>query len=253
MQQFFAFDFDGVICDSARETARTAWYAAHHLWPERIPAEPSAEQLARFARLRPVIETGYENVPLVILVARGVSDESILGDFHALCEALIRDEQLDHADLRQRFGAARDAWIVRDLDGWLDAQDFFPGIVDTINALSAARCIITTKEDRFTRLLVERAGLEVPADRIYALEAFESGGKRSVLEQLAHEHPQARIHFFEDRLKTLDTVHHLPWLRCYLVEWGYNTPAERERARADAQVELLDRDGFARVLRTASP
>jgi len=253
MDDCFAFDFDGVICDSARETALTAWRAAHTLWPEAIAAQPDEEQLARFVRLRPVIETGYENVVLVALVVRGIHDDAILDRFEHLCQRFIDDERLDRADLRRRFGQARDAWLASDPQSWLDAQGFFPGVVDAINALHAPRCIITTKEDRFTRVLVQRAGLEVSAERIYALEAFEGGGKRSVLEHLARAHPASRIHFFEDRLQTLDRVRDLPGLERYLVDWGYNTAAERELARTDPRIRLLDIAGFTAVLARQQP
>lgn len=248
MDDYFAFDFDGVICNSARETASTAWRAAHELWPDRIGAQPSEAQLARFVRLRPVIETGYENVTLVALVARGIDDDAILADFQRLCELFINEERLDRTDLRRRFGLARDAWLAEDPQSWLDAQGFFPGVVDAINALHAPRCIITTKEDRFTRVLVQRAGLDVPADRIFALEAFEGRGKRSVLKGLARSHPGARLHFFEDRFQTLDRMRDVPDLHMYLVDWGYNTAPERELARSDPHIALLDITGFTAVL-----
>lgn len=249
MIDYFAFDFDGVICDSSRETGKTAWLAAHELWPDRIASRPSEDQLARFSRLRPVIETGYENVPLIGLLANGTDDAAILGGFHRLCEDFISAERLERDDLRRRFGEARDAWLESDVTSWLEAQGFFPGVVEAINALDAPRCIITTKEDRFTRVLVEHAGLKVPADRIYALEAFEGRGKRSVIEGLSREHPGARIHFFEDRFPTLDRMRDLPDTLLYLVDWGYNTAAEREQARIDSRITVLDRKGFEATLR----
>lgn len=252
MEHFFAFDFDGVICDSARETAMTAWRAAHGLWPDSIGPQANEEDLARFCRLRPVIETGYENVLLVGLVARGVDDDAILGDFQRLRDALMGAEGLDRADLRRRFGQARDAWLGGDPESWLDAQGFFPGVVAAINALDAPRCIITTKEERFTRVLVARAGLRVPVDRIYALESFEGGGKDSVLVRLSRERPGARVHFFEDRYETLDRTRGVPGARLYLVDWGYNTAAERARASADPDIQVLDLDGFKALLATAA-
>ena len=249
---YLAFDFDGVICNSAGETGRTAWRAAHGLWPDVMPSEPGEDFIERFPRLRPVIETGFENVPLVGLFVRGASDDEILADFARLSRELIDGEGLDRDDLRARFGSARDTWIASDIEGWLAAQGFYPGVVDAINGLSAPRCVITTKEDRFTRVLVERAGLEVEADRIYALEAFEGRGKRSVLEALSTEFPQARLHFFEDRYVTLDRIRDLDRTDLYLVDWGYNTPAERQQAAADTRIRVLGRADFEAVLAGAT-
>jgi len=53
---------------------------------------------------------------------------------------------------------------------------------------------------------------------------------------------------FEDRLRTLDGLRQLPDTRLYLVDWGYNTGPERERARVDPQIELLDLAGFKATL-----
>lgn len=245
----FAFDFDGVIVNSASETGETAWRAAHTLWPDAMPPLPTAAYRARFPALRPVIETGFENVPLVALFVRGVTDADILANFQALASDLIDKEKLDRDDLRRRFGRARDAWIESDPEGWLAAQSFYPGVVDAINGLRAPRCIITTKEDRFTRLLVERAGLRVDANRIYALESFENRGKRGVLQDLAVEFPRSQLHFFEDRYPSLAKLHDLERTSLYLVDWGYNTPAERDLSRSDPGVELLDATGFAATLR----
>lgn len=254
MDHYFAFDFDGVICDSARETGLSAWRAAHTLWPSRFEADPPPEYVARFPVLRPVIETGWENMVLVALMQRGLDDEQLLADFHALGDAFIEEERLDRAALRRCFAEARDRRRDEDLDAWFGVQGFYPGVVEAINALPAPRCIITTKEERFARALIERAGLEVEPERIYGLEAFENRGKRSVLEALAAEFPGATLHFFEDRLATLERMVDLPRTALYLVDWGYNTAAERARAADAPQVTVLDRTNFERVLSsTVSP
>ena len=54
--------------------------------------------------------------------------------------------------------------------------------------------------------------------------------------------------FLEDRFPTLDRLRDLERTRLYLVDWGYSTPAERERARHDADIEVLDGAGFASLL-----
>lgn len=248
---YFAFDFDGVVCNSAKETGLTAWRAANAMWPELVSSEPSTEFVARFPILRPVVETGYDNLPLVRLMVDGYSDDTILTQFQSLTAELIEAENLNRPELRSRFGAARDAWIKSDIESWLAAQNFYPGVVEAINALDAPACIITTKEARFTKVLIERASLAVEPDRVYALESFEGAGKRSVLAALAREYPDDDCHFFEDRFVTLDGIRDLERTHHYLVDWGYNTPAERERAASDDDIKLLDMDAFTRLLAQA--
>jgi phosphoglycolate phosphatase-like HAD superfamily hydrolase len=251
MSNYFAFDFDGVICDSARESGLTAWHAAHDLWPERVDSTPSTDFIARFPGLRSVIETGHENLAVVDLVVNGYSDDEILAGFPALCDEVIARGKADAMSMRQAFGRARDAWLHGDEAGWLEAQSSYPGIVDLINALDEPICIITTKEDRFTRKLVARFGIRVNAERIYALESFEGGGKRSVLERLAAEFPARQLHFFEDRLATLEPLRGSPMARLYLVDWGYNTASERARAAASEGIEVLNMERFAAVINAA--
>ena len=248
MSNYFAFDFDGVICDSARESGVTAWRAAHDLWPELVGSTPSTDFIERFPGLRCVIETGHENLAVVALVVNGYTDDEILGGFVALRDEMIARGTHDAVRMRQAFGRARDAWLRDDEEGWLDAQSSYPGIVELVNALDELVCIITTKEDRFTRKLVARFGMRVDAERIYALESFEGGGKRSVLERLAVECPDRQLHFFEDRLATLEPLCGSPLARLYLVDWGYNTSSERARAAAMDGIEVLNMERFAAII-----
>lgn len=252
MKNYYAFDFDGVICNSAGESGVTAWRAAHSLWPDKFQAEPDAQFRARFPRLRPVIETGHENVVVAALYAQGLSDEELIAQFPKLRDELMAREGLDVNRLRNAFGEARDRWIETDVDGWLDAQGFYAGVVEAINAMPAPRCIITTKEDRFTRVLVKRAGLQVDADRIYALESFEHGGKLSVLQKLASDFPDHKLHFFEDRLATLLGLTATSIAQLYLVDWGYNLPPERAQGDAHDSIELINMQRFDDLLKASN-
>ena len=58
----WAFDFDGVVCDSVGESSLSAWKAALKKWPE-IFGTPEAESkrdsvLDGMRIVRPVVETG---------------------------------------------------------------------------------------------------------------------------------------------------------------------------------------------------
>ncbi len=54
-----ALDFDGVLCDGMREYFESAWHAYRRLRPA-VPPEPPPGLFERFARLRPLVETGWE-------------------------------------------------------------------------------------------------------------------------------------------------------------------------------------------------
>ncbi len=244
----FAFDFDGVICHSARETGRAAWRAAGAVWPGRFAGEIGEALLARFVRCRPVIETGYENLPLLDLLRRGFDEDEILDHFAPLCDEVMAREGLGQEELQAALSEARDRWIEADVQGWLAAHDFYPGVAKAINALRAQRCVVTTKQHRYAELLLDSAGISVAPEQIYGLESIAGGSKGDVLRRLLAEAPGRQIRFFEDRMETLRRLTSLERVQLYLVDWGYNTAPERDDARAAADIELLDRTGFERLL-----
>ena len=54
---FFAFDFDGVLCDSALETALSGWKACQSLWPSIFHQGRgvAADVLTKFRVVRPIL------------------------------------------------------------------------------------------------------------------------------------------------------------------------------------------------------
>jgi len=240
----YCFDFDGVICDSAPETALAAWNA----WAALRPAEdaPLPEALRqRFCRLRPVLHTGFEAVPLIRLIADGeVDDEAVLSDFAALRDAFIEKEGLTPQRLKQVFGDARDKLIEEDRGAWLRWNRFYPGVGEALSkALRNHQVfIVTTKQERFVALLLEHNRIELDLERVFGLERNKS--KPEILSELM-ERPElagAALHFIEDRMSTLRQVAAMPGqepVRLYLVDWGYNTAAEREEAAASGRITVL--------------
>ena len=57
--KLYAFDFDGVICDSAIETGITGWRVASKMWPD-MPSDIPSNMLDDFRQVRPLIETGIK-------------------------------------------------------------------------------------------------------------------------------------------------------------------------------------------------
>ncbi len=75
----YALDFDGVICDSAVETAITGWKAAGQIWNDMPRTVPPA-MIERFREVRPIIETGYESILAMRLIHLGETTEAIYRD-----------------------------------------------------------------------------------------------------------------------------------------------------------------------------
>jgi hypothetical protein len=85
----------------------------------------------------------------------------------------------------------------------------------------------------------------MPREQIFGKEVQQP--KTETLRQLLAQHPGSstaptRLWFVEDRYKTLQKIEaqsELDGVDLFLVDWGYNTAAERDEARRDARVHLL--------------
>ena len=122
--------------------------------------------------------------------------------------------------------------VYSNFQDWLAAHSDFKQAVDIVSSLLARDAvvyIITTKAKEFTLILLDSMGLKIPIERVFGLE---SGPKVDVLKQLIAHHAQSEIMFIEDRLETLEAVKKagLAAVTCILVDWGYNTAAQRDEA-----------------------
>ncbi len=257
MTSIFALDFDGVVCDSARETGITAWRAGHGLWHQHPDPNPPAALLAGFVRLRPLIETGFESLILCHLLAAGILDPAApvgTPEFQDLCRRAMVDKGWEKARLLEAWGAARDAWIARDFPGWLAANGFYPGVLDALRqaiVVGKPVYILTTKQERFVVALLDAAGMKLPPGRLFGLESGRK--KEAVLEELCArpEYAGGRVMFVEDRLATLERCLSRPALaslQLCLAAWGYNTEAERREAAANPRLQVMGLDEFNAAL-----
>lgn len=230
-----ALDFDGVLCDSARETGITGWKAAGKLWEDMANDPPSERLLDAYRRARPVIETGYEAILMMRLLKDGEDPDELLAGFQKRLPEAIARSGTDAEELKGLYGAIRDRWIQEDPEGWLSLSPLYPGTAETLKTLpSGVECyIITTKEERFVERLLVYHGVRFDVARIYGLDRRMK--KEAVLQELMERHPGSSIDFVEDRLGTLKRLSKQPDLasvRLHIACWGYNTEVEcREAVR----------------------
>ncbi len=243
-----ALDFDGVICDGLLEYFQTSWLTYCQIWqPENLT--PPADLAPKFYRLRPVVETGWEMPILLRALLLGVAEDKILQDWSVIAQELIESEKLDAADIGKQLDAFRDEWIKTDLDGWLGLHQFYPGVIERISEIlslankletSTQLYIVTTKERRFVKQLLQQQGIQLTDAKIIGKECKRP--KSETLWKLLDTDKAATIWFVEDRLKTLELVEqqsNLNEVRLYLADWGYNTLAHQEYVRNDPRIKLL--------------
>lgn len=244
-----ALDFDGVVCDGLIEYCETAWRTYCQVWsPDNLT--PSEGLAAKFYRLRPVIEVGWEMPVLLRALLVGISEEKIWQDWNAIAPQLLAEEGILAADIGAKLDNIRDEWIANDLNGWLSLHRFYPGVVKKLQQVSTSQVklyIITTKEGRFVKQLLQTENIDLPETSIFGKECKRP--KHQILrELLTAGEENEKIWFVEDRLKTLQAVEKQPDLdivKLYFANWGYNTPAQHESVQNNFRIKLLSLSQFA--------
>lgn len=253
--QKLALDFDGVLCASADESSRTAMIAARNVWPSFVPVQGSntfCQIITAVTALRPVVETGYE----IVVLSRLLSDMSnranktvttdswhieALNEVQSLWSAQFRDSLLlkygtTKETLIHAFGSTRDALIRSNPNEWADLNRFYPPVSHALADATTSDnlFIITTKQERFVRLLLQHNRLShltrgecggntatrstntkesvIPPSNVFDLHN-RYGSKAEVLRELSRRQVlgpangrELTIHFVEDRYETLMSV-----------------------------------------------
>ncbi|MGD1906624.1 MAG: HAD family hydrolase [Leptolyngbyaceae cyanobacterium] len=242
-----ALDFDGVLCDGLLEYFETSWKAYCQVF-EPAETTPPPDLAEQFYPLRPVIETGWEMPMVLHALLKGIAAEDILQNWRQIVPTLLTEAGLTSGQVMTAVDGIRDRWIQADLNGWLELHRTYPGTLDWLQNLLASdlhTVIISTKEGRFIHAILQQQGLEMPREQILGKEVQQP--KTETLRQLLAQYPGSsaeptRLWFVEDRYKTLQKVEaeaDLNDVSLFLVDWGYNTAAEREEARRDSRVNLL--------------
>jgi hypothetical protein len=228
----YALDFDGVICDSAVETAITGWKAAASIW-EGMPRIIPQAMIDQFRLLRPNIETGYEAILVMRLLYQGETLESIESGYGDKLQGLLNDALITIDDLKKLFGEIRDIWIANDLADWVKMNPLFPDVATKLRNLGQQYpwYVITTKQERFVKQILNANAIELADEHIFGLDRNMS--KVEVLKRLFKIHPIETIYFVEDRLPTLMNVlknDELASVKLIFAMWGYNTNEDKSLA-----------------------
>jgi phosphoglycolate phosphatase-like HAD superfamily hydrolase len=247
--KILALDFDGVLCDGLIEYLETSQRTYCQIWI-RDNLEDLEKFRSSFYKLRPVIETGWEMPILLRALALGFSEEEILQDWSKISRKIIASENLNPQEVMHQLDSLRDNWIKSDLDGWLALHKFYPGVIERLKEIlnsSTKVYIITTKEGRFVKKLLQDGGLNFPQKYLMGKEVNRP--KYETLRLLLQENCQVpeNLWFVEDRLEALQSVEQEPGLQgvgLYLADWGYNTEQMRASLKDTPNIHLLSLEKF---------
>ncbi|CAJ1382828.1 unnamed protein product [Effrenium voratum] len=167
----------------------------------------------------------------------GLMCKAILGGWERMRDEKLDEMKLDVQELIQQYCEVRERWMSEDLESWLacnKAYDTVPDVMVEMVSRGAEVFIITTKQKRFAQALLEDFGVELPEEKLFALE---DGPKTQVLKSLLArpEYKNKSFHFVEDKLGTLRKVAQDPDLKAvklHLASWGYCTQKDIDVVQA---------------------
>ncbi|KAL5143800.1 hypothetical protein HKD37_09G026660 [Glycine soja] len=125
------------------ESSLSALKAAKVRWPGLFDGVDSATEdwiIDQMHTVRPVVETGYENV------AEGLTVEGILENWSKLKPIIMEEWDEKRDDLIDLFGKVRDEWLEQDFATWIGANRLYPGVSDALKFASSRVYIVTTKQ-----------------------------------------------------------------------------------------------------------
>ena len=248
-----ALDFDGVLCDGMREYFEASCRTYARVWPGK-PA-PSETLFPIFARLRPVIMTGWEMPVLLRAITGGWREEDVATGWVRVRDELVAAAPGLHGPalveaLTRTLDTVRRDWIAADPGGWLASNVPYCSLPElrAIVGAPGEAVLVTTKEGEFATRILDQWGV-----RLTGIEGKESGTHKcenlraliTVGTKVRGRRP--RLWFVEDRLETLQHVTTHPDLadvQLFLAAWGYNTPSTRALAGRDARIHVLALDRF---------
>jgi phosphoglycolate phosphatase-like HAD superfamily hydrolase len=252
-----ALDFDGVVCDGMDEFVESSWRALVEVTGRDIPAAQRPELHARFAALRPIVESGWEMVVLLgVLTECNASADAGLRDgarWAAVRDGYVRAHALERGRLTTALDTVRERWFEEDARGWLACHRFYAGVAEWLRRRVAERqlvCVLSTKGKPFLDRLLAAHDVWLPSERVIG-KAEPKREKWDVVRALAASHgvDAGEVWFVEDRLATLlDFRRHAPDLaatRLFLADWGY---IFRDRDPAAARAAGIPVLGLAQAI-----
>ena len=248
-----ALDFDGVLCDGMREYFEASRRTCRRIWPGEAVASDTERPV--FARLRPVIMTGWEMPLLLRAITLGRREEDIASNWSRVRDELVASERGLHGPalvetLTRTLDDVRRDWIAADPDGWVQSNVPYCSLSElrAVVAAPGQAVLVTTKEGEFARRILEDWDI-----RLTRIDGKESGTHKCenlralVAVGTRQRGRRPRLWFVEDRLETLQHVTTHPDLadvELFLAAWGYTTPETRAIAGRDARIHRLALDRF---------
>jgi phosphoglycolate phosphatase-like HAD superfamily hydrolase len=252
MVKILVSDFDGVICDGLKEYFYSSKLTYQEIWQDSITADLDSLQTT-FNLLRPVVEMGWEMPLLLRVLTWGETPDNILKNWHIIKEKAIKILDLEGikiVSISKKLDLVRQRQISHNLEHWLDLHCFYDGVISKLKQLikrDIKLYIITTKEGKFTRKILEKAGFFLPKNAIIGKEVTRPKYESLRLIIKAEKAHPSDISFIEDRLEALELVNQqedLQEVKLFLALWGYNRELTKAKAESNPHINALSLADF---------
>ena len=238
-------DFDGVIIDGISEYwASSRETCLKILSPEEKEIIVLPGEIPTFFKtMRPWVHHGWE---MVILAAECLNKPSQINfkyidnfskNYQKECSLALEKWGWTPSQLQEALNQTRREAISNNFNQWLNYHQPFSLVVKRLQTLEKEGiefAVLTTKSIEFTKKLLNSFNLKPKL-----VFGHESGSKINVLSQLLQK--RIILGFIEDRRSTLETVLKEPNLKsipCYLANWGYLKPMDRNNL--PSRIKLLN-------------
>jgi len=240
-------DFDGVLCESGRETFAVGLASYLSLVRgSRLAAKPRDALYAEFVVAMPLGNRAEDFGVVLAAIDRGVAlpDQAAYDAFRRTLDGAWL--QAFHA----RFYQERAALAERDPGGWLALNPPYAPFLAVLRRRAGAvpYAIATAKDHASVRRLLAAWGALDLFEPALVLDKETGSSKRAHLELLAARLalPYPALTFVDDKVNHLDDVCGLG-VRGALAAWGYNGPREHALARARGHLVCTLADADAQL------
>ena len=243
--RILALDFDGVLCNSAREV----FVVGADTFAIQEPSSPILPKLRRLRDDALCGGSGYLNDPIYERFADLLPLGNRAEDFGVSLKAIETATPLEDQDAydefyrdlgpkwldayHRRFYECRNALRGKDREAWLHLHLPYPGVGDMLlrHRATTAPAVATAKDTESVELLLEELGMSGVFDSELVLDKETGVNKTHHLRALADRTgvPFENITFVDDKVNHLGAVAELG-VRGVLAAWGFNSGREHALA-----------------------
>jgi phosphoglycolate phosphatase-like HAD superfamily hydrolase len=229
----YALDFDGVICDSIHECFQNTYQAFRLLRSELdLPPKPKALWRDKFYEHRGLVRPAKNFYLLWNLIIDELEIEFSTIEFETLAANL--EDILILFD--EGFMSIRKKQLDCDPQAFLAQNPLFPGVKEIWDELPRPLYIVTAKDERITKLILEFNGLIV--DGVFGKG---TGHKYQTLLRLAksHEIAVSDVYFVDDNPEFVSEADSVG-VNTALSNWGYGPYGLEQGKSLDSFGQVLE-------------